>query len=100
MFYILGLDVLHDHISHCTFSEKYIHIIFYYIFHFSISSTHYSFVFLNHVVFPIHLRLHLTQEVPLPPFICNRSCHIEGNVDFGWGRVKEGSFVNNARLTC
>ena len=25
--------------------------------------------FLNHVVSPIRLRLHVTQEVPLPPFI-------------------------------
>ena len=43
------------------------------------------FCFLNHVVSPIRLRLHVTQEVPLPPFIFNRSCHIEGNVDLGWG---------------
>ena len=38
--------------------------------------------FFNHVV---------TQEVPLPSFIYNHSYHIEGNVDLGCGRVKEGS---------
>ena len=48
-------------------------------------------LFLNHVVSPIRLKLHVTQEVPLPSFIYNRSCHIEDNVDLGWGRVKEGS---------
>ena len=41
--------------------------------------------FFNHVVSPVLLKLHVTQEVPLPPFICNRSRHIEGNVDLGWG---------------
>ena len=46
----------------------------------------------------MRLRLNVTQEVPLSPFICNRSCHIEDNVDLGWERVKEGSFVNNAKL--
>ena len=46
------------------------------------------FYFLNHVVFAIRRRLHVTQEVPLPPFIYNRSCHIEGNVDLGWGGSK------------
>ena len=90
-------------ISHIVLSQRNIYTsFFYYIFHFSISSTHYSFVFLNHVVFPIHLRLHLTQEVPLPPFICNRSCHIEGNVDLGWGESKGRTFslVNNAKIFC
>ena len=35
--------------------------------------------FFNHVV---------TQEVPLPSFIYNRSCHIEDNVNLGWGESK------------
>ena len=43
------------------------------------------FFFFYHVVSPIRLRFHVTREVPLPPFICNRSYHIEGNVDLGWG---------------
>ena len=44
-----------------------------------------SFVVFEHVVSPIRLRLHVTQEVPLPPYNFNRSCHIEGNVQLGWG---------------
>ena len=74
-------------ISHIVLSQSNIYAsFFYYICHSSISSTHYSFVsFFNHAVSPIRLRLHVTQEVPLPPFICNRSCHIEANVDLGWG---------------
>ena len=47
------------------------------------------FCFLNHVVSLRRLRLHVTQEVPLPPFIYNHSCHIEGNVDLGSGESKK-----------
>ena len=65
------------------------HIILVYTWHFLFYLL-YSliFCFLNHVVSPIRLRLHVTQEVPLPPFIYNRFCHIEGNVDLGWGESK------------
>ena len=40
---------------------------------------------LKHVVSPIRLKLHVTQEVPLPPYFFNRFCHIEDNVQLGWG---------------
>ena len=60
------------------------------------------FCFLNHVISPIRLRLNVTQEVPFPPFIYNRSSHIEGNADLGWGEelrkevllIMLGYFVN------
>ena len=45
----------------------------------------YLLLFLKHVVSPILLKLHITQEVPLPPCNFNRSCHIEDNVRLGWG---------------
>ena len=38
------------------------------------------------------LRLCLTQEVPLPPFIFNRSWNIEVNVQLGWGESWERKF--------
>ena len=41
------------------------------------------------MVSPIRLRLHVTKEVPLPPFIYNRSCRIKDNVDLGWRESKE-----------
>ena len=41
--------------------------------------------FFKHVVSPIRLTSKHIQKVPLPPSIFNRSCHIEGNVDLGWG---------------
>ena len=88
-------------IFHIVLSQSNIYISFLFIlgnfFHFLYSLL---FCFLNHVVSPIRLRLNVTQGVPLSPFICNRSCHIEDNVDLGWERVKEGSFVNNAKLFC
>ena len=40
---------------------------------------------LKHVVSPIRLRFHVTQEVPLPPYFSIAFCHIEDNVQLGWG---------------
>ena len=37
------------------------------------------------MVSPILLELHIIQEVPLPSYNLNRSCHIEDNVQLGWG---------------
>ena len=37
------------------------------------------------MVSPILFELHITQEVPFPPCNFNRSCHIEDNVQLGWG---------------
>ena len=80
-------------IFHIVLSQSNIYISFLFIldnfFYFLYSLL---FCFLNHVVSPIRLRLHVTQEVPLPPFICNRSCHIEDDVDLGWGESKGGKF--------
>ena len=45
----------------------------------------YLLLFLKHVVSPILLKLHIIQEAPLPPCNLNRSCHIEDNVQLGWG---------------
>ena len=100
--YILGLDVLHDHFIVLSQSNIYISFLFilgiFYILYSLI------FCFLNHVVSPIRLRIHVTKEVPLPSFIYNRSCHIEGNVDLGWreskGRKLLKEVVNNAKLSC
>ena len=43
------------------------------------------FCFFNHVVSPIRLRLNVTQEVPLLPFIYNCCYHIKGKVNLGLG---------------
>ena len=45
----------------------------------------YLLLFLKHVVSPILLELHIIQEAPLSPCNLNRSCHIENNVQPGWG---------------
>ena len=53
----------------------------------------YLLLFLKHVVSPILLELHIIHEAPLPPYDFNHSCHIEDNVQLGWGEwVEEGSF--------
>ena len=45
------------------------------------------------MVSPYLLKLHTTQEAPLPPCNFNRSYHIEDNAQLGWGEtVEEGSF--------
>ena len=88
MFYIMGLDVL---IWTSYLTLYFLKVI--YRHHFCLYLTFFLFpllinllFFLNHVVSLIRLRLNVTQEVPFPPFINNRSCHIEGNVDLGWGK--------------
>ncbi|KAL6331947.1 hypothetical protein AAG906_020298 [Vitis piasezkii] len=46
--------------------------------------------------FPQHHSTSLRRYHFLPIF--NRFCHIEDNVQLGWGRVEEGSFAVNAKL--
>ena len=90
--YILGLGVLHDHLIVLFQSNIYIyHFCLYFAFFLSLLLINLLF-FLNHVVSLIRLRLNVTQEVPFSPFINNRSCHIEGNVDLGWGKSKRRKF--------
>ena len=102
MLYILGLDVLLDHISYCTFSDKYIDIIFFLLylafFYFLYSLT--LMFSLKHVVSPIRLRLHVTQEVPLPPYCSIVVVTLRTMFSLVGGRVEEGIFVNNDRLIC
>ena len=90
--YILGLGVLHDHLI--VLSQSIIYISFWFIIGIFLFYLPYSliFCFLNHVVSLIRLRLNVTQEVPFSLFINNRSCHIEGNVDLGWGKSKGRKF--------
>ena len=55
--------------------------------------------FLKHVVSPIRLRLHATQEVPLPPFIFLITLEtLRTMFSLVGRRVEEGSFVINAKL--
>ena len=64
------------------------HFLVYLAYYYFISFTHmyiYIYIYLNHVVSPRQLRLHVTQEAPLPSCIFNHSCHIEDNVQHGWG---------------
>ena len=59
----------------------------------------YLLLFLKHVVSPILLELHITQETPLPP--CFSIAHATLRTMFGLvggKRVEEGSFVINAKL--
>ena len=65
MYYILGLDVLLEHHAYCINfpSNTYIYH-FFIIFPFLI-----TLLSLKHVISPIQLKLCITQEVPLPPFI-------------------------------
>ena len=98
IFYILGLDVLHDHIS-----LYFLRVI--YTYHFCLYSTFFLsfyllysliFCFLNHVVSPIRLKLNVTHEVPLFPylFIIALTTLRAMLILVGGRRVKEGSFVN------
>ena len=77
---------MHDHFI--VLSQSNIYISFLFIL--GIFYLLYSLIvcFLNHVVSPIRLKLHVIQEVPLPPFSYNRSSHIKDNVDLGWGESK------------
>ena len=50
------------------------------------------FYFLNHVVSPIRLRLHVTQEVPLPPYFSIAFVTLRTMFSLVGGRVEEGSF--------
>ena len=56
--------------------------------------------FLTHVVSPIRLRLHFTQEIPLPPFISIALDTLRAMLILVGGKVEEGSIVNNVRLIC
>ena len=70
-------------ISHIVLSQSNIYTSFFIIFVILLFPLLITLFFFNHVVSPIRLRLHVTQEVPLPSFIFFRSCHIEGNVNLG-----------------
>ena len=95
IFYIMGLDVLHDHISLYFLRVIYTHHFLLYLsfFYFLYSLL---FCFLNHVVSPIRLRLNVTQEVPLPPYLFTITvATLRAMLILVGGRkVKEGSFVN------
>ena len=54
--------------------------------------------FLKHVVSPIRLRLHVTQEVPLPPYFSIALVTLRTMFSLVGGRVEEVSIVNNAKL--
>ena len=54
--------------------------------------------FFNHVVSPIRIRLHVTQEVPLPPYFSIAFVTLKTMFSLVGGRVEEGSFVINAKL--
>ena len=99
MSYILGLEISIDHILYSTFLDSYINIIFLFklgIFLFPLLTN--SFFFLKHVVTPIRLELHVTQEVPLPPYFSITFVALRTMFSFVGGRVEEGSFVINAKL--
>ena len=53
---------------------------------------------LKHVVSPIRLRLHVTKEVPLPPYFSIAFVTLRTMFNLVGGRVKEVSIVNNAKL--
>ena len=76
-------DVLYSRIGCVTDDASYIDITFCLNLAFFYSLT--LMFSMKHVVSPIRLRLCITQEVPLPPFIFfNRSWNIEDNVQLGW----------------
>ena len=86
-------DALYSRIGCITWSYFILYFLkLIYRHHFLLYLTFFYFLFswlfcflLTHVVSPIRLRLHVTQEVPLPPYIFNWSWHIEDNVDLDWG---------------
>ena len=96
IFYILGLDVLHDHISLYFLRVIYAYHFCLYLAFFFYLLCSLIFCFLNHVVSPIRLRLNVTQEVPLPPylFIITLATLRAMLILVVGRRVKEGSFVN------
>ena len=53
---------------------------------------------LKHVVSPIQLRLHVTHEVPLPPYFSIAFVTLRTMFILVRGRVEEVSIVNNAKL--
>ena len=53
---------------------------------------------LKHVVSPIRLRLHVTQEVPLPPYFSIAFVTLRTMFNLVGGRVEEVSIVNNAKF--
>ena len=96
MYCILGLDVLLEHHAYCISfpSNTYIYISFFIIFPFLI-----TLLSLKHVVSPIRLRLCITQEVPLPPFIFLIALGtLRTMFSLVGGRVEKGSFVIYAKL--
>ena len=91
MSYILGLDILLMNII--------------YKHHFCLNLAFFYFLYsltlmfsLKHVVSPIRLRLHVTQEVPLPPYFSIAFVTLRTMFSLVGGRVEEISIVNNAKL--
>ena len=87
LWYILGLVVLlvflYNVLSWSNTNLSFLHTLGIILFLFLYS---YPLLFLKHVVSPNLLKLHITQEAPLPPCNFNRSYHIEDNAQLGWGR--------------
>ena len=95
MFYKLGLEVLLE-IMHCIFLFQVIYI-YIYIYPFLLYSLFSLLFCLWNMWFKVFhtsytLRLCLTQEVPLPPFIFNHFWNIGDNVQLGWGENWEKKF--------
>ena len=55
-------------------------------------------IFLKHVVSPIRLKLHVTQEVPLSPYFSIAFVTLRTMFSLVGRRVEEGSIVINAKL--
>ena len=92
-------DVLYSRIGCITDDTSYIDIIFCLnlkFFYFLYSLT--LMFSLKHVVSPIRLRLHVTQEVPLPPYFSIAFVTLRTMFSLVGGRVEEVSIVNNAKL--
>ena len=101
IFYIMGLDVLHDHISLYFLRVIYIYIYTIFVYTWQFLYLPYSLIFcffFNHVVSPIRLRLHVTQEVPLSPYFSIVFVTFRTMFILVGERVEEGSLVINAKL--
>ena len=98
-YYIPCFDVLHFGIGCITDDTSYIDInsclnlaFFYFLYSLTLMFS------LKHVVSPIQLRLHVTHEVPLPPYFLIAFVTLRTMFSLVGGRVEEVSIVNNAKL--
>ena len=99
--YLLSIlvDIIYFGIGCITDDTSYIDIIFCLnlaLFYFLYSLT--LLFFLKHMVSPIRLRLHVTKEVPLPPYFSIAFVILRTMFSLVGGRVEEVSFVINAKL--